>query len=52
MSIFLPGKYQGQRSLVGSSPSGFEEWEMTEPVYTGKRVGKVLQGQESSLPST
>ena len=27
---FLPGKSHGQRSLVGYSPWGFEEWDMTE----------------------
>ena len=28
--VFLPGKSHGQRSLVGHSPCGHEEWDMTE----------------------
>ena len=30
--VFLPGESQGQRSLVGSSPGGGKESEMTEPL--------------------
>ena len=32
--IILPGKLQGQRSLVGYSPQGHKELEMTENTYT------------------
>ena len=27
--VFLPGKYYGQRSLVGYSPWGCKEWDTT-----------------------
>ena len=27
--FFLPGKSHGQRSLVGYSPWGYKEWDMT-----------------------
>ena len=30
-SIFLPGEFLGQRRLVGYSPWGPKEWDMTEP---------------------
>ena len=26
--VFLPGKFHGQRSLVGSSPWGSKEWDV------------------------
>ena len=29
-SLFLPGKFQGQRSLAGHSPWGHKELDMTE----------------------
>lgn len=29
--VFLPRKAQGQRSLVGYSPWGCKEWNVTEP---------------------
>ena len=28
--VFLPGESREQRSLVGYSPSGLKEWDMTE----------------------
>ena len=28
--VFLPGEPHGQRSLVGHSPRGHKEWNMTE----------------------
>ena len=31
--VFLPGKSHGQRSLVGYSPWGREEWDMTERLH-------------------
>ena len=34
--IFLPGKFHGQRSLVGYSPWGRKELGMTEHTYTLK----------------
>ena len=45
MSVFLPGKYHGQRSLVGCSPWGYKESETTERlsvIHMGKKVGKML----------
>ena len=30
MTIFLPGKFHGQRTLVGYSPRGLRELDMTE----------------------
>ena len=32
--VFFPGKTHGQRSLVGSSPWGRRESDMTEPTHT------------------
>ena len=32
--VFLPGKFHGQRSLVGCSPWGRQEWDMTEHAHT------------------
>ena len=32
--VFLPGKFQGQRSLVGYSPWPFKELDMTEHTHT------------------
>ena len=46
--VFLPGKSHGQRSLVGYSPWGCKEWDMTEQhqalseLSLGKRVGFCL----------
>ena len=31
--MFLPGESHGQGSLVGCSPWGFEEWDMTERLH-------------------
>ena len=45
MSVFLPGKYHGQRSLVGCSPWGCKESETTERlsvIHMRKKVGKML----------
>ena len=35
--VFLPGKFHGQRSLVGYSPWGRRESDMTEQLSTHKR---------------
>ena len=32
--VFLPGKFRGQRSLVGYSPQGRKESDMTEATHT------------------
>ena len=34
LQYFLPGKFHGQRSLVGYSPRGHKESDMTEHTYT------------------
>ena len=36
--IFLPGKFHGQRSLVGYSPWGHEELDTTEFTHTACRI--------------
>ena len=36
--VFLPGKFQGQRSLAGYSRWGHKEWDMTEGLSTIKEV--------------
>ena len=45
--IFLPGKFHGQRSLVGYSPWGRKESDMTEHglAHTGTWVVAVIQTQ-------
>ena len=42
--VFLPGESHGQRSLVGSSPWGLKESDMTE-VTQHARTGVDLEGQ-------
>ena len=37
--VFLPGKFHGQRSLVGYSPWGHKESDTTEHVYTRSELG-------------
>ena len=34
MAVFLPGESHGQRSLVGYSPRGLKELDMTEQLHT------------------
>ena len=36
--VFLPGKFHGQRSLVGCSPWGHKELDMTERLNTHART--------------
>ena len=38
-SVFLPGKSHGQRSLVGCSPRGCEELDMTEQAHAAGGPG-------------
>ena len=40
--IFLPGKFHGQRSLVGYSPWGHKESDMTERLTFAQPNGLVL----------
>ena len=32
--VFLPGEFRGQRSLVGCSPWGYTELDMTDPAHS------------------
>ena len=41
--VFLPGKYHGQRSLVGYSPRGRKESDMTEHIHTTHKIFICLQ---------
>ena len=36
--VFLPGKFHGQRSLVGNSPWGHKESDMTERMSTNTQT--------------
>ena len=54
--VFLPGKSHGQRSLVGYSPWGLRESDMTECTHTHKDDlhyrdcgGKLCRNQKGSL---
>ena len=47
--VFLPGKYHGQRSLVGYSPWGHKELGMTEQLSTYLSV--LLIAFKSKIPS-
>ena len=42
-SVFLPGKSHGQRSLVGYSPWGCKESDMTEQLHFHRKDGLVIQ---------
>ena len=35
--VFLPGKFHGQRSLMGYSPWGCKEWDMTEHTHIHRK---------------
>ena len=44
--VFLPGESHGQRSLVGYSPWGYKELDMTEQLSTmGAQRALLTQGQ-------
>ena len=38
--VFLPGKFHGQRTLVGYCPLGRKEWDMTEQLSTHSYIHK------------
>ena len=40
--VFLPGEFQGQRSMVGYSPWGLKESNTTEQLSTRREYGKRL----------
>ena len=45
--VSLPGKFHGQRSLEGYSPSGCKESDLTEhPAHTSKEIRKVQRQME------
>ena len=44
--VFLPGKFHGQRSLVGYSPQGHKELDMTEHLT---QMRAILRGGSQSL---
>ena len=39
--VFLPGEFHGQRSLMGYSPWGCKEWDMTERLILSEGVGNI-----------
>ena len=41
--VFLPGGSQGQKSLVGYSPWGCKELDMTEQLSTHTELSKVVK---------
>ena len=50
--VFLPGKSHGQRSLVGYTPQGSKELDMTEQLhflYSNEKLN-IISGKYSSLP--
>ena len=48
---FLPGKFHGQRILVGYSPLGRKESDMTEATYTHTHTHKLKNSLLLSFPS-
>ena len=42
--VLLPGKSHGQRSLVGYSPWGRQEWERTSPLNNNKAGHRTVMG--------
>ena len=44
--VFLPGEFQGQRSLVGHSPWGLKELDMTERLTLESQERKSERGRE------
>ena len=47
-TVFLPGKFHGQRSLVGYSPWGCKELDMTEHLHLA--LGNITQAQIGAPP--
>ena len=50
--VFLPGKYQGQRSLVGCNPWGCKESDKTVQLSTKKRLVPYQSQPLEQLPKT
>ena len=47
--VFLPGKSHGQRSLVGCSPWGRQEWDMTEQLHFHFSLSCIGEGNGNTL---
>ena len=47
--VLLPGKSHGQRSLVGCSPWGVQEWDMTERRHFQFSLSRIGEGNGNSL---
>ena len=47
--VLLPGKSHGQRSLVGCSPWGGEEWDMTERLHFHFSLSCIGEGNGNPL---
>ena len=47
--VFLPGKFHGQRSLVGFSPWGCKEWDTTERLNTQVYLSMLSKVQHTGL---
>ena len=47
--VLLPGKSHGQRSLVGCSPWGREEWDMTERLHFDFSLSCIGEGNSNPL---
>ena len=47
--VLLPGKSHGRRSLLGCSPWGCEESDMTEPLYLQFSLSCIGEGNGNSL---
>ena len=45
----LPGKSHGQRSLVGHSPWGLEEWDTTEQLHFHFSLSCIREGNGNPL---
>ena len=44
-SVFLPGEFHGRRSLVGYSPWGHKELDMTERLTHKRQVMRIINGR-------
>ena len=49
---FLPEKFHGQRSLVGCSPWGHKELDMTEHMVHSTQGYEVVEGELTHMEST
>ena len=47
--VFLPGEFHGQRSLVGYSPWGCKEWDMTKHASRSRKDFRILAAEKLFL---